>query len=246
MQDANVLNASVSFKNTGPPLPAGASDLHNTYLAINENLTDDEVDELIRLCDHDGDGQVAESHWTVHKYKHIHTDTQCPNQTRTLMGDTHKHTHNKTRTRCVHVCVCVHLYARVGDSECECAYSYNWVCVCHHERVCICCVILSWTAHTRAHTSTSTQINSYTLADPHKCMCVHPIPTHERTPVCVYTCSHKHANTLSGFVRRVSNDGKRFQQKGGGSLRMKKCSVIGQRGGGRGSGNETKMAECRA
>jgi hypothetical protein len=38
---------------------AGASDLHNTYLAINENLTDDEVDELIRLCDHDGDGQVC-------------------------------------------------------------------------------------------------------------------------------------------------------------------------------------------
>mmetsp|Transcript_45684 Transcript_45684/g.73672 ORF Transcript_45684/g.73672 Transcript_45684/m.73672 type:complete len:80 (+) Transcript_45684:10-249(+) len=37
----------------------GASDLHNTYLAINENLTDDEVDELIRLCDHDGDGQVS-------------------------------------------------------------------------------------------------------------------------------------------------------------------------------------------
>eukprot|EP00960_Hanusia_phi_P025871 745924-Hanusia_phi.AAC.1 len=36
----------------------GASDLHNTYLAINENLTDDEVDELIRLVDHDGDGQV--------------------------------------------------------------------------------------------------------------------------------------------------------------------------------------------
>jgi hypothetical protein len=39
-------------------LGPGASDLHNTYLAINENLTDDEVDELIRLCDHDGDGQV--------------------------------------------------------------------------------------------------------------------------------------------------------------------------------------------
>ena len=38
---------------------SGASDLHNTYLAINENLTDDEVDELIRLCDHDGDGQVG-------------------------------------------------------------------------------------------------------------------------------------------------------------------------------------------
>mmetsp|Transcript_39534 Transcript_39534/g.124362 ORF Transcript_39534/g.124362 Transcript_39534/m.124362 type:complete len:80 (+) Transcript_39534:39-278(+) len=37
----------------------GASDLHNTYLAINENLTDDEVDELIRLVDHDGDGQVS-------------------------------------------------------------------------------------------------------------------------------------------------------------------------------------------
>jgi len=33
--------------------------LHNTYLAINENLTDDEVDELIRLVDHDGDGQVS-------------------------------------------------------------------------------------------------------------------------------------------------------------------------------------------
>eukprot|EP00281_Chroomonas_sp_CCMP1168_P033838 CAMPEP_0206252950 /NCGR_PEP_ID=MMETSP0047_2-20121206/22890_1 /ASSEMBLY_ACC=CAM_ASM_000192 /TAXON_ID=195065 /ORGANISM="Chroomonas mesostigmatica_cf, Strain CCMP1168" /LENGTH=81 /DNA_ID=CAMNT_0053679123 /DNA_START=62 /DNA_END=304 /DNA_ORIENTATION=+ len=37
----------------------GASDLHNTYLAINENLNDDEVDELIRLVDHDGDGQVS-------------------------------------------------------------------------------------------------------------------------------------------------------------------------------------------
>mmetsp|Transcript_18349 Transcript_18349/g.35768 ORF Transcript_18349/g.35768 Transcript_18349/m.35768 type:complete len:80 (+) Transcript_18349:67-306(+) len=37
----------------------GASDLHNTYLAINEDLNDDEVDELIRLVDHDGDGQVS-------------------------------------------------------------------------------------------------------------------------------------------------------------------------------------------
>ena len=59
----------------------GASDIHNTYLAMNENLNDDEVmlhclsplsfslcsvllhccqvDELIRMVDKDGDGQVS-------------------------------------------------------------------------------------------------------------------------------------------------------------------------------------------
>ena len=61
-----------------PALPllttlAGASDLHNTYLAINENLTDDEVDELIRLCDHDGDGQVG----ILYTRTHTHTQTHA-------------------------------------------------------------------------------------------------------------------------------------------------------------------------
>mmetsp|Transcript_19487 Transcript_19487/g.45549 ORF Transcript_19487/g.45549 Transcript_19487/m.45549 type:complete len:80 (-) Transcript_19487:87-326(-) len=37
----------------------GASDIHHTYLSISENLSDDEVDELIRMVDRDGDGQVS-------------------------------------------------------------------------------------------------------------------------------------------------------------------------------------------
>jgi len=83
-------------------LGPGASDLHNTYLAINENLTDDEVDELIRLCDHDGDGQVRLGNYALLQHCHLRS--------------------RRTRTReCARALACAHTHRwrRRGGDEPE-------------------------------------------------------------------------------------------------------------------------------
>lgn len=48
----------------------GAAELRRVYQALGEEVTDEEVDEMIRMCDRDGDGQIDEDEFVGMIFRH--------------------------------------------------------------------------------------------------------------------------------------------------------------------------------